>query len=248
MDTPTRVTGCISRISRGSRHAVSVLAAAAMLGTGTAGADERQSLDEIREAVTEHARTKLAEGSNSTVEVSRVDPRLRLAPCAEPLETFEPPGRGSRSRSTVGVRCHAPSPWTLYVSVRIETTKEVFAAARAIPRGSLLTESDLTRVERNVNRLTRGYFTDAAQLVGMEASRPLREGEIVTAGRVDAPQLVERGQTVLITASGSGASISMSGEALQSGALGERIQVRNNSSERVVEGEVVADSRVQVGY
>ncbi|MDN3517978.1 flagellar basal body P-ring formation chaperone FlgA [Aquisalimonas lutea] len=248
MDTRTRITACTSRIGRGSRRAVAMLAVTAVLWTGAAGANDRQSLDEIREAVTEHARAKLAEGSNSTVEVSRVDPRLRLAPCGEPLETFEPPGRGGRSRATVGVRCHAPSPWTLYVSVRIETIKDIFVAARTIPRGTLLTESDLTRVERNVNRLTRGYFTDAEQLLGMEASRPLREGEIITAGRIDAPRLVERGQTVLITASGSGASISMSGEALQSGALGDRIRVRNNSSERVVEGEIVADSRVQVGY
>lgn len=211
-------------------------------------ADNTQPLDEIEEAVEAHVQANLPDSGKSTVEIGRVDSRLRLAKCTEPLQTFDPPGRGSQSRSTVGVRCETPSPWTLYVSARIQTVKEVYAASRTMRRGTLLSEDDLRRQEVDVNRASRGYYTDPEQLVGMEVRRPMREGEVITPTRIDAPQLVERGQTVLITAEGPASNISMNGEALQAGALGDRIRVRNVSSERVIEGEIVGDSRVMVGY
>lgn len=213
-----------------------------------AQADDIQPLDEIRDAVELHAEANLAGDGRSTVDVGRVDQRLRLPRCEEALETFSPPGRSSQSRATVGVRCHHPSPWTLYVSVRVETLKEVYAAARSLSRGALLSKDDLERVEINVNRTSRGYYTDAEQLAGMELNRAMRAGEIVTPSRISAPQLVERGQTVLLTLDSSTASVSMNGEALQSGALGDRIRVRNSSSERVIEGEIIGDSRVRVGF
>ncbi|QIT56179.1 flagellar basal body P-ring formation protein FlgA [Aquisalimonas sp. 2447] len=221
---------------------------AGLITAGPTVANERQSLDEIRDAVRAHTEANLPAEGNGSVEVGRIDSRLRLARCEEPLETFDPPGRSGSQRSTVGVRCDFPSPWTLYVSVRVEMLKEVYAAARTIPRGSRIGEEDIMRVEMDVNRMTRGYFTSAEQLLGMESQRALREGDIITASRVGAPQLVERGQTVLITAENGSTRISMNGEALQSGALGERIRVRNSSSERVVEGEIVADSRVRVSF
>ncbi len=218
------------------------------LGAGTATADDIQPLEEIRDAVESHAEANLAGGGQSTINVGRVDQRLRLPRCEETLETFSPPGRSSQSRATVGVRCHHPSPWTLYVSVRVETLKEVYAAARSLSRGALLSEDDLERVEININRTSRGYYTDAEQLTGMELNRAMRAGEIVTPSRVSAPQLVERGQTVLLTLDSRAASVSMNGEALQSGALGDRIRVKNTSSDRVIEGEITGDSRVRVGY
>lgn len=223
------------------------LAAVLFLAPALAGADEQQSLDEIREAVADHARSQLGDDSGS-VEVGRIDSRLRLDRCGHELETFDPPGRGSSSRATVGVECHEPSPWRLYVSVRITQEKPVLVAAEALPRGTVLNESHLRAVERNVNRLSRGYYVDPEDIVGMQTGRPLREGDLITASRIEARRLVERGQRVLITAGSASTEISMNGEALESGRRGDRVRVRNSSSGRVVEGEVVADSRVHVQY
>ncbi|MFO7859550.1 MAG: flagellar basal body P-ring formation chaperone FlgA [Ectothiorhodospiraceae bacterium] len=217
------------------------------MAASLASANEQQPLDEIRQAVAEHARSGLDDASGS-VEVGRIDSRLRLPRCGHDLETFDPPGRGSSSRATVGVECHEPSPWRLYVSVRITQEKAVLVAAEALPRGTILSESHLRAVERNVNRLSRGYYVDPEDVVGMQTGRPLREGDLITASRIEARRLVERGQRVLITAGSAVTEISMNGEALEPGRRGERVRVRNSSSGRVVEGEVVADSRVRIQY
>lgn len=250
MNTWTRITTWLNETRAGLRPDRVALAITLPVAIGAAPVDARdiQPLDEIRDAVERHAESNLAGDGRSTVSVGRIDQRLRLPRCEEALETFSPPGRSSQSRATVGVRCHHPSPWTLYVSVRVETLKEVYAAARSLRRGALLSEDDLERVEINVNRTSRGYYTDAEQLAGMELNRAMRAGEVVTPSRISAPQLVERGQTVLLMLESSAASVSMNGEALQSGALGDRIRVKNTSSDRIIEGEIVGDSRVSVGY
>ncbi len=221
---------------------------AAMLGLTVAlpaAADTIQPVDSIRDAALEHARADL--GPNAHVEAGRLDQRLRLHRCDAPLETFDPPGHGNRSRTTVGVRCETPRPWTLYVPITVQSFKEILAATRSLPRGHVLEADDLEPVTVDTNRTRRGYFTDMERLVGQELTRSMRSGEPVTHARVRAPQLIKRGERVTLQGGNDVFQIRMSGEALSDGALGDRIRVRNRSSDRIVEGRILEDGSVRVG-
>lgn len=208
-----------------------------------------QSLEAIRASVERYVRTEFRTlGEISAVEVSTLDPRLQLAACEQPLEPFTPTGQHRLGHATVGVRCTGERPWTLYVPVRIESSVKIMTAARALPRGKILTPDDITPVVRDVAALPYGYFTSAEILTGQRLKRAVRPGEVFSPTMVAPAPLVERGQTVWITTKAGGINVRMQGEALADGAAGDRINVRNLSSRRILEAEVVDNGLVKVPW
>ncbi len=203
-----------------------------------------QSLESITEAVVEFVRQE-HEGDDIQVEATRLDPRLRLAQCELPLVTFAPHAQQRPGHMTVGVRCEGRQPWTLYVPVRVTQHVEVLTLATSLTRGAVLRASDLRPVRRDLTTLPHGYFTKLEDVVGMEIRRPVRAGEILTPNAITQPRMVNRGDEVLLIVESGSLSVSAKAEALQDGALGERIQVRNLSSRRVVEAEVIDRHRVR---
>jgi flagella basal body P-ring formation protein FlgA len=69
---------------------------------------------------------------------------------------------------------------------------------------------------------------------------------VLTPAMLAAVPLVSRGQQVTLEAQTDGVHIRMGGEALAEAALGQRVRVKNLSSERVVEGVVRSDEVVEV--
>ncbi|MCP1675627.1 flagella basal body P-ring formation protein FlgA [Natronocella acetinitrilica] len=206
-----------------------------------------QSLESIRDAARVYAEGQLlSPGQRGQVTIGRLDPRLRLRQCSLPLETFQHQTNRQGGRTTIGVRCADQAPWTIYVSAQVDSFVEVYTVGRTLSRGERLREADLSLLEVNVGTLGHGYFTEADQVVGMELRRPARSGEVLTPAMITLPELVRRGQTVTVLASSGSAQVSMRGEAMEGGAMGDRIRVRNVQSQRVIEGEIIGDGRVRV--
>lgn len=223
-----------------------VVTAAVLPPTLAAGAT--QSHDSIREAARDHI---LAQSSmyptQPEVRVGRLDSRLRLEQCSKPLETFSPPGKANSARSTVGVRCSGQTPWSLYVPARISIMLPIVVAATDLPRGALLTAKDLTLEEQDITALHRGYLEEIAGAIGKKLKRNLSRGQVLSPHQIDTPLAVKRGNRVTIIASTPGAlEIRMQGQALDNGAAGDRIKVRNVSSKRVVEATIRSPGIVEV--
>lgn len=84
-------------------------------------------------------------------------------------------------------------------------------------------------------------------LAGKTARRMLLPGEPIPMNAVDDPKLVTRGvQTGILFEEGS-LSIVGVGIPLQSGTLGETIQVKNIDSGRIITGRVQADGKIRIG-
>ena len=64
---------------------------------------------------------------------------------------------------------------------------------------------------------------------------------------VDDPKIVTRGAQTAILFEEGGLSIVGIGIPMQSGALGETVQVKNVDSGRVITGKVQADGRIRIG-
>lgn len=84
-------------------------------------------------------------------------------------------------------------------------------------------------------------------LAGKMARRTLLPGEPIPMNAVDDPKLVTRGVQVAIVFEEGGLSILGIGMPLQSGALGETIQVKNVDSGRIITGRVQSDGRIRIG-
>lgn len=233
------------RIRTGRQACRSIVIALGLLAATAATAG--QSLQTVRDSVERFVRSEYAElGTITEVDVSKLDPRLRLAACDEPLTPFTPNGQRRLGNVTVGIRCDGARPWTLYVPVRIVSSVKIMTASRALPRGNVLSEQDLAAVERDAGALPYGYFTDSKQLIGQRLRRTIRPGDVLSPAMVEPAPVIARGQTVWIAGEAGGISVRMKGEALTDGAVGERIRVRNLSSRRVLQVEVINANLVKV--
>jgi len=208
---------------------------------------EVQALDEIRGVAHDFM---LAEAGGSAagvdVEVGRLDARLRLQRCSQPLTPFLPPGGRTSGHTAVGVRCEGDMPWTLFVPALVRRAQDLVVAARPIARGTTLTAADVSTVTRMLPNAPAGVLASADFALGRVALRDIAAGTALNANQLKAPQIVRRGQAVTLSLASGPVAVRVAGTALKDGTLGERIPVRNVNSKRVVEGVVLADGVVEV--
>lgn len=206
-----------------------------------------QSHDSIKHEVERFLESRVAGGEGQVeISVGQLDSRLRLTRCEQPLESFLLPNAREVGRVLVGVRCNGAKRWKLFVRARVERQVELLVAARPLPRGSRLAAGDLKRAVRPESRLSTGYIVQQSDIVGKILSRTVSAGSVITHNHLDNPRAVKRGERVSIVAEMDGLSISMEGTALADGAVGEVIRVKNRSSQRQIDAEVVSGGVVRV--
>lgn len=207
-----------------------------------------QSHDSIRQQVKAFIGSKasLQKYSRVVIDVGYLDSRLKLNHCSESVKTFLAPGAKLIGKTTVGVRCDSPKPWTLYVPATIDLYADVYQTTGPIEKGQLISEADISLVNTNLARLNYGYFSDKTQLIGKQAKRRLSQNRVITPNQVKKPLLIKRGEQVALVISSDSFSVKMSGTAMMNGSRGERIRVKNLSSKRIIEGTVTQTGEVAV--
>ncbi len=203
-----------------------------------AAAPPVQSLAAIDAVVRQHIAASLEPEAEIDVQVGRLDPRLRLANCDQPLVANDARAGQDGAASSVEVRCDGSQPWSLYVPVTLVRFADVVVAAHPLPRNAVVTTADLRLARRRVNPYDADYFTALEQVDGHIAARAIASGQTLGGGNLKRPQLVRRGDQVILTSIAGSIKVSVQGRALENGSLGDRIEVQNGNSERVVEGEV----------
>jgi flagella basal body P-ring formation protein FlgA len=194
---------------------------------------ERQSIAAVRHAVEEHlARETLGLPGTVSYLVGAIDPRLSLARCSE-LQTFAAPGARPWGKSTVAVRCTAPSSWLIYVPVTIRVIADFVASARPIAQGETLTASDLVIRSADLGELPVGVITSPEAAVGKAATVSVAAGQALRQDMLRAPLLIQQGQTVRVVARGKGFEVSSDGRALTGGHADQVVEVRLASGQVV---------------
>ncbi len=180
------------------------------------------------------------------IEVGSIDSRLKLTKCNHPLEVTRPMGQRQFGRVTVGVKCKGSQPWSLYIPASIKISEEVLVTSRSLPAGSMLTQGDVTLVTKDISRLTQGYFKNSQEVAGSFVKRPLVSGSVLTASNIRPPKIAERGERVIILAKGDGVVVRMQGLVMKDAVAGDRVQVKNLLSNRIIEGRIYKKGVVEV--
>ena len=203
-----------------------------------------QSLDSIRNTIKNFIKQN-ASGETST-NIGKLDSRLRLGKCAEPLKA-QPPAKSSLlGKLSIAVSCTSPKPWKIYVPVTISRTEMVMSSAHPLTRNHVLEAGDVTPKLTKITSSRQQFYTTADTLVGMRVRYPISAGEILTPKKLKSPLLIKRGEKVTILANTPNLQVRMQGKALTDGSRGQTIRVRNLSSNRVVEGVVARRGVVQI--
>jgi flagellar basal body P-ring formation protein FlgA len=207
----------------------------------------RQDHALLRKGVEQFLRVQAA-GLPGEVQISvgQIDPRMNLAACAAP-EPFLPNGSRAWGRTTVGIRCTVPSPWTIYVAATVKVQGEYVAAAVPLAQGQAVGPEDLAMVRGDLTALPAGIVTDAAQAVGRTTTISIPAGAPLRNDALRSVAAVQQGQTVRLVTAGPGFRVSAEGRALNNAAEGQIAQARTASGQ-VVSGVARAGGTVEVSY
>jgi flagella basal body P-ring formation protein FlgA len=234
-----------------TKHIQTILAALALsAATATSfaqSAPAKQDHGVLRQAVTQFL-TVQAGGlpGQINVTVGAIDPRLNLAACAAP-EAFLPNGARAWGKTTVGVRCTAPSPWTVYIPAMVQVQGDYLAAAVPLAQGQVIGPNDVARVRGDLTILPPGIVTEPSQAVGYTVARTVAVGAPLRQDALRSQQAVASGQMVRLVSSGPGFKVTSDGRALANGSDGQTIQVRAPNGQ-VVSGVARLGGLVEVAY
>lgn len=181
-----------------------------------------------------------------SVAAEPLDPHLRLSACNQPLVADLPASARPSARLTVAVRCTGSAPWRVYVPVRVAVTRMLVVTATPLPRGKVLAPDDVILAEREISAAPGGYLTTVGAVTGRVLRRPVAAGVVLAPGLLDAPLLVRRGQAVTLEARSGGIAVQMAGIARGDGSQGERIEVENVSSGKVIQGIVKNEKTIEI--
>jgi len=180
------------------------------------------------------------------IEVSQLDPRLRMPMCDKELTaTLESPATPI-GRVTVKVRCDSTSPWTVFVPAQVRLFRDVVTTTRPLKRAGVIEPDDIMLRERDISQINQGYFTSMEQAIGQKLTRPTVANQVLTLVHLEQAEVISKGDQVVITARSGTLSVRMPGEALSNGGLREQIRVKNLNSQRVIKAQVMAPGQVEV--
>lgn len=212
--------------------------------------DAPVSPDAIQQAIERYiaANTQHLAGKETEITFGRLDPRLSLSDCPVPFD-ITPLGQfKSIGKNNFTIRCdQLAKPWKVYLSAEISIYDAVVVTTAPLARGAVIGADALATVRRRLTEINGGYYSNAAEVIGMKLKRPLAIGSLVQPDHVTLPEIIRRGESVTIKSGGGMIEVTASGKSLMDGTLGQRVQVRNERSERIIEGVVTAPGVITVG-
>jgi flagella basal body P-ring formation protein FlgA len=210
------------------------------------GQPQIQDLRHINQKVKEFLTAQSA-GSPGKVEITitPMEQGARLDFCPNP-EAFFPPSSAAWGRTTVGVRCGQPKPWTVYLQANVSIIANYVVAANPLSQGQTINPNDLQLQKGDITALPTGIFTEINPIIGTNAKMSLAAGTVIKKEMLKMPIVIQQGQSVRVTSRGTGFSITTEGQALNAAAEGEITKVRVNNGS-VVTGIAKKDGQVEVG-
>lgn len=198
----------------------------------------------VGQVAEDYLRQQLASlGGDATIKTDEI--RTDRLPACDALSAFMPSGVRPRGRMSVGVRCSAPRPWSLYVQASVSVPGQYYVATRLINAGEPITADSVAPHDGDLVNLPPGAVTDLQSIIGMTASYRIASGQPVKSTSLRSSGSIQRGQTVRINARGPGFTVSSEGQAMESAAPGSMVQVKTASGQ-IVSGVVQSRGTVEV--
>jgi len=180
--------------------------------------------------------------TDARFELTVVPPRV--APnCPGPVEVDTLDTRQA-TRMRFAVRCPQAGSSRLEYIVRARISASVVVTAAPVAANEVLTDAHLTVGQRDITSVADPVI-DPIDAVGQTSRRSLRAGDVLRNSSISAPVLVKRGDAVVMIARIEGVEVSTAGEALDAGARGATVRVRNSTSGQTVRMRVTGAGTVE---
>ena len=208
----------------------------------SAQATEALTREEVMQGVIDFVENKVnpEQAENIRITVLPIDSRIKFHKCPTGVEYALANERRFTRQFPVKVSCSKiKKPWKAYVQVIVSEMIEALVVTKNIAKGVRL-EADMLKVALvDKFKVKSRSISTANSVLGGRAMRNIPRGYQI--GLQDVC-LVCKGDEVSIVAKSGSMMIKTSGTAIENGAKGETIKVKNDSSNRVVKG-VIGDLR-----
>ncbi len=159
------------------------------------------------------------------------------------LQYDAPSGRFSAALSLTG---DFMQPVTMRLAGRVQETIEVPIATTRLPAGAVLRAEDVHMARIRAALARDDVAREPGQAVGMALRHPVSAGQPLPMADLVRPSIVEKGGAVQMLLESAGLTVAAQGQALEPGAIGERVRVLNPVSRAVLEAEVTGPGQVRV--
>lgn len=221
------------------------LAAACLCVSAVAHATDRQDPAALQAHAERFLKTQTS-GLPGKVSIQVKPPRSSLPVCAA-LDAFQPAGSRGIGKITVGVRCLAPTRWTVYLSAQVRLIGSYAVTRQPLPANHVLTAADIALREGDLGNLPADVVTDADAMLGYRAVSGLAAGAPLRSALLRPPLAVQQGQTTRLVMNGPGFSVQSQGQALANASRGDRVRVKTRSGQ-VVSGVAQDGQQVVVAF
>ena len=123
---------------------------------------------------------------------------------------------------------------------------KVWVPSQNIAKGEIVSEEKLQSQDIRKSKLKPFMVTEKEKLVGQEAQKSLKEGKIINEKDVGAPILIKRNDIVTVIYRTDRMQITAKAIAQQDGAYGDRIELQNIKTRKVLTGIVQDASTVLI--
>ena len=175
------------------------------------------------------------------------DSWIEANPCDGKITVSRGSSRKPWGRVSYEIQCSSPE-WETRGRSHTEVSTEAAVAKTLLRRGHTITSKDLEIKKVDLNRSYLKIYPNKESLVGHRVRRNVRPNDIIDPRFIDKAYLVQEDKPVLLEVNQLGIQASMPGVALEDGALGETVTVRNTNSGKEVPGVVVDKNKVSVRF
>lgn len=206
---------------------------------------------DIRQEVEQYVKSNLGAGAEKAkISITGIEDDLMLPPGRTTFEVGAdaPPKYWGYTRVPVVIKVDDVVKKKVWARVSVTYLDDVVVLKGAVRRGEIITEDMVGVEQRDTLRLQNAVVKDMADVVGRTATRNIKAGDVVMRNAVELPVVVKRGNRVMVIAENNGFRVSIRAEAMENGARGDVIKMKNIDSRKIISAEVVDGSTAKATF
>lgn len=157
------------------------------------------------------------------------------------VEDFSYDSRSGRFYGTV-----ASTAANIKVSGRAQVVEAIPVLKSRVAAGHVITRNDVEWLQVPANRYGAGFIDRFDDLIGQTPRRALAAGMPIRSADIGKPEAIAKNGLVTMVAQAPGLTITTTGRAMESGSIGDVVQVMNLQSKRTIQATVTGMNLVQV--
>lgn len=133
-----------------------------------------------------------------------------------------------------------------HISGKIYRVINIPVLRDTIRHGTVISKNDIDYITVREHQIGQGTIVSSQSLIGMTPRRVAFSGRALLANEIEAPIIVDRGDSVTLILKNNAMTLTASGRSLEDGAKGDLVRVVNSSSSRTIQGFVTGDQEVTI--